>query len=102
MSEKVNLLIEDLRSKFNTLHTNLLDGRSDNERLNNQLNELNSSLASKEMEIEVLKATISDLNQENELIKNEKTVSSEQNDISEEKINELVNEIDFCIEQLKK
>lgn len=102
MSEKVNDLIDGLRSKFNTLHSSIQKEKTEKNELKNQLDKALIELNSKDDEIINLNEKIKQLTNENELMKNEETVSISQEKISEEKINELVNEIDYCIEQLKK
>lgn len=102
MSDRINLLIQQLREKFTLIQEQLKHERSENESLSSNVDSLKQELEVKNSEIADLKLNISELNSEIEVIKNEKAVINSDSKMSEERISELVEEIDFCIEQLKK
>ena len=103
MTEKIEKSIEHILNKAQALHTDLQSERTRNNALNNELQKLKGemfSLSEKEFilntEIETLKSALQLA--ENKVVEVPIQVVGKR----EEEIDELVKEIEYCIEQLKK
>lgn len=103
MTEKIEKSIEHILNKAQALHTDLQSERTRNNALNNELQKLKGeifSLSEREFmlntEIETLKSALQLA--ENKVVEVPIQVVGKR----EEEIDELVKEIEYCIEQLKK
>ena len=102
MSDRINSLINNIREKSIHLNEKLSIQEEKNNDLETQLNSLREELNSQKKENEQLSMEMMEL-KENKKANNEQSISnSGGNDISDEKIDELVKEIEYCIGQLKK
>lgn len=102
MSDRVNQLIEDIRGKVDLMKSKVTAEESKNSELTQAIDSLKSQLQTKENEVAQLNGKIQELEaQKNDLNKNNIAVPAE-NGVSEEQIDELVKEIEYCITQLKK
>jgi chromosome segregation ATPase len=102
MSDRIQELIDGIKEKASSLHGQLSTERSSNQELQDEVSSLKNEVSSKEEEIIGLKSKISELETKLET-KDERDVNvSEDAGVSEEQIDELVKEIEYCIEQLKK
>lgn len=101
MSDRIQELVEEIRGKSSDLKRQLESTRSRNSELESELSELRNSISDKEKELEELKSKYDDLQKQDLNNDTGVSVSAEQS-ISNEAIDELVKEIEYCIEQLKK
>lgn len=109
MSDRIQELLDGIKEK--TLHWHQLysDERTANQSLREQLDELNAQLTARQQEVNALQQQVDKLKLEvGELDTKLKTTRendvsvSKGTDVSDEQIDELVREIDYCIAQLKK
>ncbi|MCO4813371.1 MAG: hypothetical protein KC454_01590 [Flavobacteriales bacterium] len=98
MSQKIHQLIGSIRENFSRISNELVGEQSRNEAFQKEIETLKS-------QIEIQNEKLNALTVELELTKNEVTeefiTRSEGTMISEDQIDELVKEIDYCIGQLK-
>ena len=101
MSDQLSQLISDIRSKALKINASLQEQRDENKLLESKINSKDEELNQFRSEIKSLKSEIDSLKEE---LENKVEPSVEMNSVSmnDEEIDELVNEIEFCIEQLKK
>ncbi len=102
MSDQIQTLIASIREKFSLVKDQLSTEKAENKELKNEVEELKSQLT-------VQKSKLTSLETELEEARNNKNDVSEQiisrsegTMITEEQIDGLVKEIDYCIGQLKK
>ena len=76
--------------------------RSKNDELTAENDRLKASLSEKSTEISNLQSKVESLKEEQNLAKVQSVNPSEEEKISDEQIDELVREIEYCIGQLKK
>lgn len=102
MSDRVNELIEEIRGKATSMKQLISVEKEKNSGLAQEIEALKHELSSKETEVTQLKGEIASL--KNDLsAKNEQSIErSTGNEISDEQIDELVKEIEYCIAQLKR
>lgn len=102
MSNRVHQLIAEIEGKTISLKQKLSEERSKNSLLSDNIGELNKTILDKDQELAALK---------NEIVRLESELSEKGNisiaapvvqGVSNEQIDELVNEIEYCIAQLKK
>lgn len=102
MSERINNLINNIREKSILLGEKLSIQEKENKDLESHAKVLRDELDSLRLENEDLKEQIISL-QNDVQAKSEQSISiSNETSVSDEKIDELVKEIEFCIGQLKK
>ena len=102
MTDNIQKIIDQILSKSNFLHKIVLEERDKNSHLNIEIERLNKLLSEKNEECLLLSKNLDSVQSalsltENKVIKNPgQTIGK-----SEQEIDELVKEIEFCIEQLK-
>ena len=101
MSDRIQELVEEIRSKATQLRNQLDVAQSRNAELEDEIKKISSSVTAKEGELEALKLKYDDL-QKNGLKEDTGVKVSNGQEISNEAIDELVKEIEYCITQLKK
>ena len=103
MTERIQISIESIKGKIATLLKGLTDLKSENTTMSIEIQSLKKELQLKVQNEQNLQSVIDNLNQEIELAKKQ-VVELSQKPVgrTEEEIDELVKEIDYCIEQLKK
>ncbi len=103
MSDKIHQLIKDVRVNFSSMNESLLAEKSKNQEINAEISELKNQIESLISENKVLKVEIDDFKKrENDVNEEVKLQTQQTTMVSEESIDELVKEIDYCIGQLKK
>jgi uncharacterized coiled-coil protein SlyX len=102
MSDRVYKLIETLKEKTLLLKGECALERSKNNELTAKNQALSTELAEKSITIESLKEQINELMQKHSEVKEQNVGQAEEGGISDEQIDELVKEIEYCIGQLKK
>ncbi len=102
MSDRVYKLIETLQEKILLLKGECVLERSKNDELTAKNKALSSELAEKAITIESLNEQINELNQKHSEAKEQNVGQTDESGISDEQIDELVKEIEYCIGQLKK
>lgn len=102
MADRINKLIENIREKVSLLRSQLSVEKSKNESLQKEVNELKLQLTSSQNEVEKLESNIVNLKSEIVKAKEQSVNQSSDTNISDEQIDELVKEIEYCIGQLKK
>lgn len=103
MSDRIHQLIDTVREKSILLKDQVASERSENQRLKQEIDELKQSIASRDEKISGLEVKVVELNDHIETVKKENiTVESASKGMSNEQIDELVKEIEYCITQLKK
>ena len=102
MSDRVNELIETLREKMILLKDQCAKERSKNDELIAENESLKSNLNEKSSEISTLQSKIESLKEAQSSVKEQNVNQSEEKKISDEQIDEMVREIEYCIGQLKK
>ena len=102
MTEEIQKIIDQILSKSNALHEIIIEEREKNghlnfevERLNNLLNEKNNECVSLSTNLDSVQSAL--YMAENKVIENPVQNFGK----NEQQIDELVKEIEFCIEQLK-
>ena len=102
MSDRVSKLIDSIKGKALQLHQELQNERTKSAGLENELSVLKSDLNAKSAEIQASKEKIAQLGDQLKTLSEQKVDQSTSGaDISDEQIDELVREIEFCIAQLK-
>ena len=101
MSDQIHQLIDAIREKVSRLHRQLSTERSTNAKLQEQNESLANEIISKNNEITALRSKISEIELNNKTVEKQGVIGSEAKLISNEQIDELVKEIEYCIKQLK-
>ena len=102
MTDNIQKIIDQILSKSNFLHKIVLEERDKNSHLNIEIERLNKLLSEKNEECLLLSKNLDSVQSalsltENKVIENPgQTIGK-----SEQEIDELVKEIEFCIQQLK-
>lgn len=102
MSNRVHQLIAEIQGKATSLKAKLSEEQLKSASLEQKLSKVTGELNAKDEEINALKADVAKLTAQ---LNDKKSISiADQSDkgISDEQIDELVNEIEYCIAQLKK
>ena len=103
MSDKIHQLINKLRDNFTSVSEDLLTEKSKNQGFIEEISELKSKINVLVSENNSLKVTVDDFRkQKNDENEEFKLQTQRDTMVSEEHIDELVKEIDYCIGQLKK
>lgn len=102
MSDRVNELIENLREKMILLKDQCAKERSNNNDLIAENESLKANLNEKASEISTLQSTIEAFKEAQNSAKEQNVNQSDEKRISDEQIDEMVREIEYCIGQLKK
>ncbi len=102
MADRINELIQKIREKVSQLKGQLSVEKTKNESLQNELNQLKAQLDFSKNEVETLNAKIVNLQSDIAKAKEQSVESSNEIGVSDEQIDELVKEIEYCIGQLKK
>lgn len=102
MSDRVNVLIESIREKSMLLKDQLASEKAASEKLREELGQLKGQNAEKDLQIQEFQTRIAELNERIATAKQSNIGGSEESSISDEHIDELVKEIEYCIAQLKK
>lgn len=102
MTDNIQKIIDQILSKSNFLHKIVLEERDKNSHLNIEIERLNKLLSEKNEECLLLSKNLDSVQSalsltENKVIENPVQIIGK----SEQEIDELVKEIEFCIEQLK-
>jgi ribosomal protein S3 len=102
MTDNIQKIIDQILSKSNFLHKIVLEERDKNSNLNIEIERLNKLLSEKNEECLLLSKNLDSVQSalsltENKVIENPGLAIGK----SEQEIDELVKEIEFCIEQLK-
>ena len=100
MSDRVSQLIDSIKSKALELHQELQSERIKSNHLEEELMKIKSEINAKSAEIELSQKKITELGDQIKTLSEQKVDLSSVNDISDEQIDELVKEIEFCIAQL--
>ncbi|NVK65546.1 MAG: hypothetical protein HWE22_13220 [Flavobacteriales bacterium] len=101
MSDRVIELIGTLKEKMILLKNQCANERSKNDELVKENAELKEKLTNQSVEISNLQSKINSLKELHDSAK-EQNVHPSEEAISDEKIDELVREIEYCIGQLKR
>lgn len=101
MSDRVNELIETLREKMILLKDQCAKERSKNDELVVENESLKSKLTEKSGEVSNLQTKIESLKEVQNATKEQNVNQPEEDKISDDQIDELVREIEYCIGQLK-
>ncbi len=102
MTDNMQKIIDQILSKSNFLHKIVLEERDKNSHLNIEIERLNKLLSEKNEECLLLSKNLDSVQlalslAQNKVIENPVQIIGK----SEQEIDELVKEIEFCIEQLK-
>lgn len=102
MTDNIQKIIDQILSKSNFLHKIVLEERDKNSHLNIEIERLNKLLSEKNEECLLLSKNLDSVQSALSLAQNKVIENPGQNiGKSEQEIDELVKEIEFCIEQLK-
>lgn len=106
MSARVHQLLDEIREKSVHLKDQITAERAKNETLSVEISELKEEINGKTQEVENLQAKVSELSASIESLK-EQRVNSESTSptgatLSNEEIDALVKEIEYCVKQLKR
>lgn len=102
MSERVHQLIDEIRRKSAVMREQLEAERATNVSLTSEIASLREQLLTGEQRVEEMQGTITELNDRVETLKEQGANSSSASGISNEEIDALVKEIEYCIGQLKR
>ena len=100
MTEKIQHIIDDLRSRKRVLDESLNTEKRMRAESEKELESLNSKLTASMQEVDDLKRTVTRLQADLEKAKNQ-VVDSKPSANTDIQIDELVREIEYCIGQLK-
>ena len=102
MTEQIQKIIDQILSKSNALHKIVLEERENNGHLNMEIERLNKLLNEKNKEYLSLSTNLDSVQSALRLAEN-KVIDNPVQTIgkNDQEIDELVKEIEFCIEQLK-
>jgi chromosome segregation ATPase len=90
--------MNDLATRLRTVHSHVLSLVQDRDRLNVKLNQIEEELREERRNTDVLKARITELERENEVLRAVKAAPAASHHAgSTERIDELVSEIDRCL-----
>lgn len=95
-------LIRSIEGKAKSFHVKMNEALGQVEVLKKENERLTNELANEKMAVQSLNKQILDLNQELSSTKTNAVISSSSDRPTKEEINELIKEIDFCVEQIKK
>ncbi|MCR9172252.1 MAG: hypothetical protein NXI10_07155 [bacterium] len=106
MSARVHQLLDEIREKSVKLKGQVAAERAKNETLSAEISELKTAMEGKSQEVESLENKVTELSANIESLK-EQSVKSESPAqtgavLSNEEIDALVKEIEYCIKQLKR
>lgn len=102
MSDRINQLIESIREKSMLLKEELVSEKQNNEKLQQEIQDLKAQSELKDQKVTELNVKIAELNESITKTKQSSIDDSKDSGISDEHIDELVKEIEYCITQLKK
>ena len=102
MSDRINQLIDTIREKSILLKDQVASEKAKNEELTQEIQTLKQEVTSKGEKVDELNSKITELNDGLKAVKEQSITGSEGNGFSDEQIDELVKEIEYCIGQLKK
>ena len=102
MSDRINELIETIREKTSLLRNQIASEKARNEELTLEVQRLSQEVLLKDEALVGLTHKMSELNQSIESEKEQSSSSSDVTGVTDEQIDELVKEIEYCIVQLKK
>ena len=102
MADRINELIKTIGEKVSSLKSQLSVEKTKSESLHNELESLKGRLKEKENEVQSHISKINDLKSEIENGKKQYVSGSTEGNVSDDQIDELVKEIEYCIGQLKK
>ena len=102
MSDQINTLIASIRERFSRVNDQLLEEQAKNERIQVEVKELKSQLNTSNEKVVSLHNELKESEESNNDVSEQIVTRSEGTMITDEQIDELVKEIDYCIGQLKK
>ena len=102
MADRINELIQKIREKVSQLKGQLSVEKTKNESLQIEVDQLKMQLNSSKNEVELLEAKIVSLQSDIVKAKEQSVGGLNETGVSDEQIDELVKEIEYCIGQLKK
>ena len=102
MSDQINTLIASIRERYTLLNDQLLGEQSKNEQAQSEIEELKSQLDAGNEKIVSLQNALKESEENKSDVSEQVVTRSEGTMITDEQIDELVKEIDYCIGQLKK
>ena len=102
MSDQINTLIASIRERYTLLNDQLLGEQSKNEQAQLEIEELKSQLDAGNEKIVSLQNELKESEENKSDVSEQVVTRSEGTMITDEQIDELVKEIDYCIGQLKK
>lgn len=102
MSERVHQLIDEIRKKSAVMREQIESERATNASLTSEIVTLRERLLVKEQEMTAMQGTIAELNERVETLKEQGANAISGSGISNEEIDALVKEIEYCIGQLKR
>ena len=104
MSARVHQLLNEIREKSVQWKEQMLAERATNATLNAEISRLKDQMSSKEQEVENLQEKVAELAGTIESLKEQSVNSTPQAEVklSNEEIDALVKEIEYCIGQLKR
>ena len=98
MDQKVHLHIKSISDKANKLVLRLYDLRNENENLSATVKQLQEKLGQNQEQLEQVRTENTKLNESQSTLKSVNDASSERN----QEIDQIVREIEVCIDQLKR
>jgi hypothetical protein len=102
MPDQINELIDAIREKVSFLHNQLSIERANNEKLRGENETMKNEILLKEKEIDANQARISNIEKGMIATQGQGVIVAEEKVVSEQQIDELVKEIEYCIAQLKR
>jgi uncharacterized protein YlxW (UPF0749 family) len=109
MSDRIQELLDGIKEKTLHWHQMYSDERTANQSLQQQLMDVNAQLTTRQQEVnalqqqvDTLKLTVGELDAKLKMTQENNVSVSNGTGVSDEQIDELVREIDYCIAQLKK
>ena len=102
MPDQINELIDAIREKVSFLHNQLSIERANNEKLRGENETMKNEILLKEKEIDANQSRISNIEKGMIATQGQGVIVAEEKVVSEQQIDELVKEIEYCIAQLKR
>ena len=102
MTDRIHTLIKTIGEKVTRMKDQLSVEQAKNESFQNEITQLKEQLTSKTNEVEKLESRINGFESAVEGTKGQDVDGFSEMNVSDEQIDELVKEIEYCIGQLKK
>ena len=102
MSDRIHQLVDTIREKSISLKDQVASEKAKKQELEQEVQNLKQEVSLKDGKVGELSSKVTELNDDLKTVKEQSITGSEGKGISNDQIDELVKEIEYCIGQLKK